>query len=280
MRTTFYSLPVDYFLWSDKSTTQQKLVYYDENGQAHEKEVPKEQLEKALKFFDGKLYSISRTNGGLVNAEPYELVICECKRPGMQLEPEVRIGLRFTDLKRDRTRMVTSNEVIYHTKYVTPDELGPAIDWSAGENQNYVLEFGRGLVPVRVLQFVQTSKGVQALFVREDELKAATNKATGEETEVNVYQVPQDTLRKSRPLFGGRTSEFEVAAENVNWLKQTGDTVIPAVLKTTEVTLKAGYKIDTQIDIIQKKLLLEKQSFSRSKKGSERLIPFGVFEVR
>lgn len=279
MRTTFYSLPVDYFLWSDKSSTQQKLVYYDENGQAHEKEVPKEQLEKALKFFDGKLYSISRTNGGLVNAEPYELVICECKRPGMMMEPEVRIGLRFTDLKRDRTRMVTSNEVLYQTKYVTPDELGPAIDWTES-NQKYVLEFGRGLVPVRVLQFVQTAKGVQALFVREDELKAASNKEAGQETEVNVYQVPRDILRQARPLFGGRTNEFEVAAENVNWLKQTGDTVIPSVLKTSEVTLKAGHSLSTQLNILQKSLLLQKQSQKRSKKGSERLIPFGVFEVR
>lgn len=280
MKTTFYSLPVDYFLWTDKSASNQTLVYYDENGQAHEKEIPKEQLESALKFFDGKLYSLSRTNGGQMNAEPYELVVCECKRPGSRLTPEVRIGMRFTDLKRDRTRMVTSNEVIYQTKYVTVEELSAAVEWTTAYDQKYVLEFGRGLIPVKVIQFVQTEKGVEALFVREDEFLQASEAGGTHPKSITVYQVPRDILRKARDLFGGRTNEFEVAKENVGWLAQTGDTVVPSLLKISRVEVAGGIPSGKLLEILQQKIVIQIRHEKRRKQNSEKLIPFGVFEVR
>ncbi len=281
MKTTFYSLPVDYFLWSDKGATSQTLVYYDENGQAHEKEVPKEQLEKALKFFDGKLYSLARTNGGRMSAEPYELVVCECKRPGAELEPEVRIGMRFTDLKRDRTRMVISNEVVYHTKYVTVEELEKAVQWTTAPEQRYVLEFGRGLIPIKVLQFVENEQGVvEALFVREDELKALCEEEAGQQRHLSIYRIPRDVLRQSRPLFGGKTDEYEIAKENVKWLLQTGDTIVPKVLKTNELLLGTGHSEARLLEGLQMRILTEINHKKVMKKNSERLIPFGIFEVR
>ena len=223
---------VDYFLWNQDEKTPGRLVYYDNQGNCYERDLPKERIDAALKLFDGKPRSILRSTGGRVNAEPIQIVVSEPDSDA----PQIRIRVKFCDLIRNVDGDVIGNQIAIHTKVVSIEDLGDPVPQVA--NHSYVMDFGSGLVPIRVIHFEKDKRTTMARFVLATEVDAAAERPGGQTAWLQTYLAPVQTLRLATDHHG--VMEFALAEENVKWKIQLGERIIPTCLADGSIEVPCG----------------------------------------
>jgi hypothetical protein len=145
-----------------------RVVYYDSNGVCHEKQVSRRLLEQALQLFDGKPRAIRRSTGGIITAQPYKLVLYHSRLEGST--PELTIKVRFRDFSPPSTPSdLVSGDCKVMAKNVPVHELLNPFPFTIDENQKYVLDFGRGIIPIHVFTIINDPAGEKmALFVEQE----------------------------------------------------------------------------------------------------------------
>lgn len=292
MKSTAIATPIEYFLWSREGTKNDKLIYYDQNGECHEKPIPSGILEKGLHIFDGKPRAVRRSSGGLVLAEPYQVVIYDRTvlspetqwRPMRDPNSMIRIRVKFHDLVRSRDGLIISPQPVIQTKIVMLDELKDAFPTKIEAEQRFVMDFGRGIIPIHVFHFAEDEKGrAYALFARADEIEKALTAKEGEKVALQTFQIPQSVLRLTEKT-GAEEKEYKAAQDNLIWLKQNGETIVPPCLKLgDEVEVPGG----ASLEMLQHFLRISTRPEDRASlepllirvKNNEELLPFGLFEV-
>ena len=210
------SAPIEFFFWAKDDQNRDKLVYYDREGNSYEKPIPHDLLEDTLKIFDKQMRSIRRSSGGLVLAEPFQLVLFDRNTGPEGKTPSLGIRVRFIDLKRDEMNRVISSEALIHTKIVAPSDLRKPFHLDTQNPPKFIAEFGAGLVPIHVFQYVSDDDGLlHAQFVLLNELDQILAAPKGSSHLLQPYSILRDVLRVAEPLESGHCPEFEVAKENI-----------------------------------------------------------------
>jgi hypothetical protein len=275
---------IEYFLWTRESAQNDKLIYYDKSGKQYEKIVPHQQLEAALKVFDGKRRAIRRSSGGLSIAEPFQLVIYDKAADQKNIRLGVRV--RFTDLKRGENDLVESKEIIVHTKVVGLSELKPQFLITKEQATPFLIECGKGLIPVRVHHTVIEGEGqVRAYFSVENELELIASMQKDSTYSLNTYSAPAEILRACDTTTIENQPELRVARDNAQWRLQTGELLIPDCLRhESPLPIPTGTAVETVLQLLRISLSPEDRPFLEplmiNIQGGETgtLIPFGIFE--
>lgn len=232
-----YRALIEYFLLMQGGTKDDKLVYYDQNGTKYEKQVERDKVDEALRYFDGTLKTVARSTGGMARAIPFQLVMFDPSSESGTSQPEVRIQVKFRDFKRDSLGKIIPNEYVTRTKTVLPSELGEALPQRLEGEQRFVLDLGQGLIPIYVFRYATDEAGhTQALFVELDDLEQVLLGKKGKQVHIQAYQVPRDLLRVARAGSETRKDEFDAAVDNYQDLKAKGVEIVPA-------TMQVGQKI-------------------------------------
>jgi hypothetical protein len=246
----FISAPIEYFLWTKTGGQSEKpdqgnvgaiaqgsqnvstpeserLVYYDQEGTCFEKDIASHAIDDALKIFDGKIKAVQRRSGGLILAEPYQIVLVESESEESP-RPQIRIRVKFLDFKAGKG-LVTAPEYLVHTKVVSPEEMKDPFILKTQSNQRYVLDFGQGIVPVHVFHFENSGENNWAYFIEQRDLNRVIKEGAGTKAEVQIYRVPQEVLRFADESEVG-SSDFNRANNNYERLKALGGKVVPDCL--------------------------------------------------
>lgn len=225
-------IPIESFIVApdDRDPKRVKVIYFDPKGVRHEVIFRKSAIDSAIAKMDGKPRAISRSSGGLVMAQPYQLVLHHSVTEGLDIGPELRIKVRFKEFVRDERGKVTSGNVMTVTKNILPEEIFDEISYDLKSTQKFLLDFGQGALPVAIFSFVSDAAGENnALFVEAEAIERAIRTPAGSKIQVQRFKVSKDLIRVVR--------DMETAAEvlgkaqaNADRLKKTG-TYIPDALK-------------------------------------------------
>jgi hypothetical protein len=278
---------IEYFLWKHSDAAPDRLVYYDNAGNYYEKEVAPEIIEKALKVFDGRRRSAPRQTGGQIMVEPYQLVLVS--EGDREAPPQVRIRVKFTDLKYDPLMGARSPQYLTYSETLSPEELADPFPLSYYGPQTFVMNFGQGLVPIYVFHHeTDENENTTVYFIELKDLDTALNCPAGEKVPVQVYQVNRDALRYASDISrGGQPSEYELARENYRRLLAAGASPIPEGFKVgTPILVPAG---GTMQDIRHYLRIMQQRKngkpgasdpiyISIQREESGELMPFGILE--
>jgi hypothetical protein len=217
---------IEYFLLMHEQPDVDRLVYYDPTGVRYEANIAREMLDEALKIFDGKRKAIKRSSGGLVHADPYQLVIFEDKDSGAA--PEIRVKVKFKEFKKDAEGKFVVDEYVMNHKVVPVSEISDPFTFALDGQQRFVLDFGQGMIPVYVFHYDTDANGTaMAYFTEIDALRRALTGKVGEYMPVQTYKVPRDILRFACDLTANGSSEYLEAMDNQTRLKENGISIIP-----------------------------------------------------
>jgi len=223
---------IEYFLLLQKEQDKEKLLYYDGDGNQFEKEIQRGLVDEALAKFDGTPKSVMRSTGGMVKAMPYQLVIYDPDIAAGQMHPEVRIKVKFKDFKKDAKGNYLPHEYTIATKVLSPSEIQDSVSYNLQGSQRFVVDFGRGIVPIYVFRYAMNARGeTLALFVELSDMEKIVDGAPGNRTEVQAYQVSRDILRVACAANRHGIDEYELAIANYKVQKESGTPVIPENLK-------------------------------------------------
>ena len=220
---------IEYFLLMQEAGTSNTLVYYDQAGTRIERPIERGQFEDALKKFDGKPKAVARTNGGLVRAVPYQLVLCEGYG---QITPTPKIKVKFREFIRDSEGRVGGGRVQTVSKLVLPHEVVDLFSYRLDEPQRFIIDVGRGIVPIYVFKYAtdRTGKPV-ALFVEVDDVeRSMLGRGATTTSKIKIYQVPRDLVRYACHCNLHGQDEFDIAMENYHHQKQAALEVFPESL--------------------------------------------------
>ncbi|MBY0370739.1 hypothetical protein K2X33_08635 [bacterium] len=229
-------IPIESFIVTpdDRDPKRVKLIYFDPKGKRHEVSFRKSAIDAALAKMDGKPKAIARSSGGLVPAQPYQLVLHHSVSESAEQPPELRIKVRFKEFVRDERGRVTSGAVMTVTKNILPEEVLDEVNYDLKSPQKFLLDAGHGALPVSVFSFVSDAAGDnQALFVDADAIERAIRAPSGSKILVQRYKIDKDLIRVVRDL----ESSGEIlskAKENFERLKRQGGTTVPDALKVGE----------------------------------------------
>lgn len=244
------NVPIEYFVWAHQSAQNDKLIYYDENGNCIEQSVQTGEIEEALRAFNGETKAVRRSTGGLTPVQPFQLVLLQ--RPDSKL-PCVRVKVRFVDLKLGYKDGVLVSELMTHTKVVTPQELVEPFRYTQAE-QHYVMDFGAGIVPVHVFHFDSRPEGeTTAFFADVGEVAQAMKTRPGAHARIQAYAVPRECLRwASTEPNGSSQTDADLARENYARLRRVGAEAIPDSLKSGKViNVPTGSGLEDVRDFLQ-----------------------------
>lgn len=280
------SVSLESLLWNQEDgKLAEKLVYYDLEGRRYDKEAGGGLIDEALKLFGGSVKAVKRSTGGLVIAEPYQLIVYgdPTKEGG---RTDIRIRVRFRDFKRGANNRVVSPEYVIHTKTVLPEDLKEPFSYRcAGRaQQRFVMDFGQGIVPVHVVHYeIDPSGDTIAYFLDHGDMEQLRTAAKGTKTSVQVYRCDRDVLRFAPDDPERGPIEYGLAAANHRRLRLDNQQIVPDVLKSGGPTpLLAGLPAEE----IQKALsrVLEHRGREKSEPlcftldEDDDLKPFGIFE--
>lgn len=229
-------IPIESFIVmpDEQDPKRVRLIYFDPKGMRHEVALRKSIVDNAVAKLDGKPRAIARSSGGIVVAQPYQLVLHHCVAEGSETPPELRIKVRFKEFVRDDRGRVTSGNVMTVTKNILPEEILGEVIYDLKAPQKFLLDFGQGAIPVSVFTFVSDAVGDnQALFVDAESIEKAIRTPAGSRVLVQRYKVDKDLVRVVRDL----ETSVEVltkAGANFDRLKRQGATPIPEPLKVGE----------------------------------------------
>jgi hypothetical protein len=229
-------IPIESFIVTpdERDPKRVKIIYFDPKGVRHEVIFRKSAIDSAIAKMDGKPRAISRSSGGIVMAQPYQLVLHHSVTDGLDIGPELRIKVRFKEFVRDERGKVSSGNVMTVTKNILPEEVLDEVSYDLKSTQKFLLDFGQGALPVAIFSFVSDAAGEnQALFVEADAIERAIRTPAGSKIQVQRFKVSKDLVRVVR--------DMEVAPEilgkaqaNAERLKKAGGSGIPEALKVGE----------------------------------------------
>jgi hypothetical protein len=229
-------IPIESFIVTpdERDPKRCKLIYFDPKGIRHELLVRKSTIDAAISKLDGKPRAIVRSSGGLVAAQPYQLVLHHSVGEGRELSPELRIKVRFKEFVRDENGKVTSGNVMTVTKSVLPEEILDEVAYDLRSTQKFLIDFGHGAVPIAIFSFVSDAAGEnQALFVEADAVERAIRTPSGSRVNVQRFKVSKDLIRVVRD--SDHSAEiFKAAQANAERLRRSGMVVIPESLRAGE----------------------------------------------
>lgn len=228
-------IPIESFIVAhdEQDPRKSNLIYFDPKGIRHEVSVRRSVIEDAISKIDGKPRAIARSSGGLVSAQPYQLVlhhsVSESSAP-----PELRIKVRFKEFVRDEKGSVATGGVMTVTKNVLPEEVLDPVSYDLKSSQKFLLDFGHGAIPVTIFSFVSDAAGEnQALFVEADAIEKAIRTPAGSRIRVQRYKVSKDLVR----VVGDSSSATKVLGEaqaTFERLKKIGAPLTPDSLRAGE----------------------------------------------
>ncbi len=225
---TYRSL-IEYFLLMQDAGKSNTLVYYDQKGTRFERPIERGQFDDALKKFDGKPKAVARSNGGLVRAVPYQLVLCEGYG---NITPQPKIKVKFREFKRDSEGRVGGGTIQTVSKLVMPHEVVDLFTYRLDEPQRFIIDIGRGIVPIYIIKYASDIEGKSvALFVEMDDVERSML-GRGEKTssKIKVYQISRDLLRYACHCNLHGQDEYNIAMENYQIQKQQGLEIFPESL--------------------------------------------------
>ncbi len=239
-------IPIESFLMvrDENHSGHYRIIYFDPRGKRYERLVDRPLLDKAIKILDGAPRSIGRSSGGLINSQPYKLVLYHNVGENENQAVEMRVKVRFMDFQTNDNR---HGEFVTLTKVVLPDDLNVPFQYGCSSQQQYIVDFGCGILPLHVFAFLShTESGTVALCVERTTLEDVVKQPSGNGVTLQRYKLPRDVLRMAREIrnSSGKT-EFEEARQNLLRLRKLNDPVIPPSLKVGEpVELPSGISIE------------------------------------
>ncbi len=240
-------IPIESFIVTpdERDPKRCRLIYFDPKGARHEVAVRKSTIDSAIAKLDGKPRAIVRSSGGLVSAQPYQLVLHHSVTDGREMSPELRVKVRFKEFVRDEKGRVTSGNVMTVTKSVLPEEIMDEVAYDLRSTQKFLIDFGNGAVPVVIFSFVSDAAGEnQALFVEADMLERAIRTPAGSKIQVQRFKVSKDLVRVVRDSEHS-ADIFNRAQANVEKLRKTAAVVVPEALRvgeSIEIPSGTGYQ--------------------------------------
>ena len=225
---------IECFLWSGDGKAVSELVYYDHEGRSYHTRIPASAIESALRLFDGRPRAVRRRTGGLSPGWPSQLVVLE---PASRTEPGdngLRIRVRFADFVRDGEGRIVPGQYQRHSKLVHPSECAEPHGYHLSGPQAFVMDFGRGIVPVHVFHFEPAVRGSHLVhFIDSVDLERIASMATGGREPVTTYCADRAALR-----WAG--TEAARARANAAGLRSVGLEVMPLLLAHTSVPVPTG----------------------------------------
>ncbi len=229
------TVPIEYFVWANQSSHQERLIYYDEQGNSVEQNVQSGSIQNALNVFDGRSRTVRRSTGGLTRVEPFQMVLVNHEDNRM---PSIRVRVRFTDLRFEQTESGEITAQVYqHTKIVAPEQLQSSFDYELTQEQRFVVDLGQGILPVHVIHLDRNgSDEITAYFIKIEDSERISQGNLGDRTWVQVYQVPREALRLA--VCDAGTDDWKLALENYERMRKYTSECFPDCLK-------AGYPVET-----------------------------------
>jgi hypothetical protein len=224
-------IPIESFIVTpDESDPRRvRILYFDPKGIRHEVLFRKSMVDDAISKLDGRPRAIARSTGGLVMAQPYQLVLHHSIAENGAAPPELRIKVRFKEFTRDERGKVSSASVMTVTKNILPEEILPEVSYDLKSTQKFLLDFGQGAIPVAIFSFVSDAAGEnQALFVEADAIERAIRAPSGGKIHVQRYKVAKDLVRVVRDI--NATEILGKAQANFERLKTSSAGAIPGAL--------------------------------------------------
>jgi hypothetical protein len=224
----------------------ERPLYYDLDRKRYGSEPPGGLIIDALKLFGGSVKAVRRSSGGLVLAEPFQIVVNGDSTGEPSGQPDVRVRVHFRDFKRGPNNLVLRAEYETHTKIVTPGELKDPFRFGLGspeEPQRFMLDLGHGVIPVRVYHYVEDASGVTfAYFVELADIEKLSRSKLGTRIPVQAYRVERNVLRYAMDDEEfGVPLEYIHAKENYRRLRQAYARVIPEGFRAgTAIMVPAG----------------------------------------
>jgi hypothetical protein len=281
MRGSTSATTIECFLWTEGEGKESKLIYYDDQGVSHEKEVTRTALDNALRFFSNRVRSVRRSSGGLVLAEPVQIVLYQ----EANSETSVRIKVKFKDIGRDN-RKGGALTCLTHTKVVAPEELLEpfSFEFEGDRAQAFALDFGKGIVPIRIFGYEESQGTSYAYFLEPKETEPLLATSRNQPCLVQPYRAEQSALRWIGPA--ARTNpEMEKARRNYETMVRAGLKVIPGELAACPALEVPPAPTSEDIWHFLRVLVQRKVSGTSEpvfitvpKDEAEILLPFGIFE--
>jgi hypothetical protein len=264
---------------SDTSYEQKKLVYYDAQGRQHEHTVPKTVYERMLRIFDGTPKAVERSTGGLGLALPHGIKLKPAD--GTATDPKILVSVNCTDFNPDASNAEQACHI--RPKLIPIDLINPGFELSFCDDQRFVADFGEGIIPVYILQFLRSAANkAMAVFLDYRHAEAILNGKLRKETSVQLNWIPEDCLRWARKLPTG-ADELKLACRNHEKSLLGEKPAIPEVLRLGE-RVKASdglLTLDSLKDHVHDLLHVTDLGSTQSRTlqmSEEGLIPFGMFE--
>ncbi len=288
MPTDIKTNPIEFFLWKEDKKNENTLVYYDQEGSYHEANIGTGEITQALAVFRGRNRAIQRSSGGLTTAEPFQLILVT-KPDGKAV---LHVKVRFRDLKPSTAHQTTTAEYVTHTKVISPEALKEPFDFTLSDQkeQRFLVDFGKGIVPVHVFDYSTDEEGnLFAHFIELGDLERAMGARQGSRIAVQPYVVSRDVLRCAQSDPNAETSrQWVIAKEKYDGLRAKGHKVIPLCLRSGATELVPGGVAASDVRFYLKTTYLSKTSFKRTTEtityttddSEEGLIPFGALENR
>lgn len=186
---------------------------------------------KALSLFSGEMRTARRSTGGRSGVTPYQILFYD---RGKNQPPEIRLRVKFKDFKFGRAGALTNGKVVTHTKVVSPKDLLESVnyDLTTSSLQPFVLDFGRGIVPVYVLHYEFKKDTVIAYFIEMHQLGELLRAPSRSTLNIQVYSVDRELLRVADLSYSeGRKSEYDFAKDNYMHLRANEKVVVPHSLR-------------------------------------------------
>jgi hypothetical protein len=205
----------------------QQLVYFDPQGKRYVGDDHRI-AEDMLRLFSQRVKAVRRSTGGLVLAEPFELIVYG--DPTRPARPEdYRVRVKFRDFRRDAEGRVLLGEIATHVKTLPASELLEPFHFDGDTPGCFLLDFGDGIVPVNVVLSDGRGNG-QAFFVEPDAIERVRTTRQDENVLIQPYRVERTVLRWTPIDKEGGAPDERRAWRNYHRLVDRDRQAIPPVL--------------------------------------------------
>ncbi len=256
------------------SATSKKFVYYDAQGIRHVRDVTEEVFTRILSLFDGNARSVSRSSGGLGVAMPSGIKFRNEKDRVISDLSTVHILLHCTDFDNQAKK---AEEASFHRpKLLSISKIHPLFSQDPNGEQRFGIDFGSGLFPVHVVNFLKSTHGKDMVAFIE-KLPSSADAPV----KIQPYWVPKECLRWVSP--GKEIKNPILGLEAINAARRTL-VGIPEFLKLGDLIIfNTG---EWNLDVLRAKIAREcrhkddrRMAESEPESASEGLLPFGLFEA-
>ena len=226
-----------------------QTLWVDESESPLEDVLPQDLTDQVASLLDGQPRAVERSSGGQILVKPIELFIKESPEG----EKQIRVKVLFRELETDSTGKVISKICVTSSKTVLLSEIKKGTPFSKDQAHNCVVDFGLGLIPIRVISFREDEKLRKwAIFVRHDELESALLSEGSSQAILTLYEIPVDLMRWVEPISEQGKKDFSWARKHVKQLVERGLVIVPEVLRLTQVSVYSGITLSEMDELLKK----------------------------